>query len=67
MVQDVVLNCRKEFRKVVLRLGGFHEACTDIARIRKIWADAGLTEMLTDSGVYALGTARSMLEGKMFH
>ncbi|KAK3108189.1 hypothetical protein FSP39_002876 [Pinctada imbricata] len=55
------------FRSHVLRLGGFHVLSSFIAGIGKLWADGGLRDLLTDSGVYAGNTVEHMLHGKEFN
>ena len=41
--------------------------CTFFVTIGTIWGDAGLYNVLVESGVYAAATANQMLNGKQFH
>lgn len=67
IAQLIKFNIPQEFNKLVIRLGGFHTACTFISCIGKIWGDAGLRDILVESDVYAGKTVDSMLEGKQFY
>lgn len=67
IAQMVKFSNSEEFPDLVVRLGGFHNLCTFIACIGKIWGDAGLKDMLADSETYAPATVERMLEGKQFH
>ncbi|VDI18314.1 Hypothetical predicted protein, partial [Mytilus galloprovincialis] len=48
-------------------LGGFHALSCFIAAVGKLWSEAGLKDLLVDSGVYAGTTAEQMLSGKQFN
>ncbi len=50
--------------KVTMRLGGMHHVMALIACIGKLFADGGLHQLLTVTGLYADATARMMLQGK---
>ena len=50
--------------KITMRLGGMHITMAYLASIGKLYGDGGLFDILTESDVYAEGTARQMLQGK---
>ena len=50
--------------KITMRLGGMHITMAYLASIGKIYGDGGLFDILTESDVYAEGTARQLLQGK---
>lgn len=66
LAQFIKFDIPQEMKNSIVRLGSFHTACTFIAYIGKIWLDAGLRDMLANSGLYAVKTD-SMLEGKQFY
>jgi hypothetical protein len=49
-----------ELKSSVVRLGGFHNLCTLIACIGKIWGDGGLEDILCDSSAYGPNTFESI-------
>jgi hypothetical protein len=55
------------FKTHILRLGGFHTLSCFIASIGKLWGDAGLSDLLIDTSVYASATTDQMLAGKQFN
>lgn len=61
MAQQVKWAKANEFQNTVLRLGGFHPVCCFIGALGKLFADAGLKELLVESGVYAGATVDMML------
>jgi hypothetical protein len=52
--------------KVTMRVGGMHMTMAFLASIGRLYGDAGLLALLTDSDVYAEATARQMLQGKQY-
>ncbi len=44
-----------------MRLGGMHITMAYLASIGKLFGDGGLFDILTESDVYAEGTARQLL------
>ncbi|KAK1904701.1 Beta-glucanase [Dissostichus eleginoides] len=50
--------------KITMRIGGMHVTMAFLASIGKVYADGGLFDMITESGVYADATAQQMLQGK---
>ena len=49
--------------KVTMRVGGMHTTMALLASLGKLYSDAGLLSILTESGIYADATARQMLQG----
>ena len=54
----------KEMNRVVLRMGAFHMCCTLLAVIGKRFGDAGLSDIIIESAVIAVGSLPGILEGK---
>ncbi len=50
--------------KITMRLGGMHITMAYLASIGKLYGDGGLFNILTESDVYAEGTARQLLQEK---
>lgn len=67
VAQQVKWSIPDQFPKHFIRLGGFHTLCCYISALGKIWGDAGLRDILADSGVYAPCTVDQMLQGKQFN
>lgn len=47
--------------KVTMKMGGMHITMAFLESIGKVYADGGLFDIITESGVYAEATARQML------
>ncbi|CAC5416584.1 unnamed protein product [Mytilus coruscus] len=56
-----------EFERVVLRMGAFHTACAFIAVIGKRFGDAGLGDLLLESGVIGSGSLTGVFKGKHYN
>ena len=67
LAQEVKWDCKDEFKSHILRMGSFHAIMTYLSSIGRIWGDAGLRDLLVDSGVYAAGTAELFLQGKEYN
>lgn len=65
--QEIVLQRNREFENVVLRMGSFHVITTFLAVIGKRYADAGLVDILIESGVIAYGSMNGVLEGRHYN
>ena len=50
--------------EITMRLGGMHITMAYLASIGKLYGDGGLFDILTETDVYAEGTARQLLQGK---
>jgi hypothetical protein len=53
IAKQVKWSMPEKFESHVLRLGGFHNLSCFMSTLGKIWATAGLRDLLVDSGVYA--------------
>ncbi|CAG2211852.1 unnamed protein product [Mytilus edulis] len=67
VAQQVKWSLKDKFADHIIRLGGFHALSCFIAAVGKLWSEAGLKDLLVDSGVYAGTTAEQMLSGKQFN
>ena len=67
IAQQVKWSMPQIFHPHVVRLGGFHMVSCYISAIGKIWASAGLRDLLVDSGAYAGCTVDQILQGKQFN
>jgi len=56
-----------EYSPVVLNLGGFHLICNFMSIIGKRYEDAGLKDILIESGATAEGSASGILSGKHYN
>ena len=65
--QEVVWKHSEQFKQVVLRMGAFHTACAFLAVIGKRFGDAGLHDLLIESGVLGSSAADSVLSGKHYN
>ena len=65
--QEIRWKNMEEFKSVVLRMGSFHIACTFLAVLGKRFADAGLRDLLVESGVIASGSVAAVLDGKHYN
>ena len=54
------------FENSVIRLGGFHTLNCYTSSIGKLWASAGLYDLLVNSDVYAANSTLQILEGKQY-
>ncbi|CAH1174169.1 unnamed protein product [Phaedon cochleariae] len=66
--QEILWNNPPELaNKITMQLGGMHLTMAFIASIGHIFGDGGLINILVESGVYAEGTCRQMLQGKQLN
>ena len=65
--QEIVLQKNKEFENAILRMGSFHVITTFLAILEKRYADAGLADILIESGVVAYGSMNGVLEGRHYN
>ena len=64
---EIVWSKKEEFKRVVLRLGSFHTACSFLAILGKRFADAGLADILIESNLIASGSVSAVLEGRHYN
>jgi len=58
---------RAQFNDLVLRMGVFHTICTFLSVIGKRFQDAGLRDVIVESGVIAEGSVAGVLEGRTYN
>ena len=56
-----------EFSNVIPRMGAFHITCTLLAVIGKRFGEAGLQDLLVESGVVAGGSVASVIAGRQYN
>lgn len=64
---DIVAHRQEEFAPVVLRLGAFHISCMFLAVIGKRFRDAGLMDILVESGIAGTASASAALDGRQYN
>ena len=67
LAQEVKWHLSDEFASHILRMGSSHAMMSFLSSMGKIWGDAGLRDLLVDSGVYAAGTVELFLQGKEYN
>ncbi|XP_071817001.1 uncharacterized protein [Apostichopus japonicus] len=65
--QQVLWKEKEKFSKIVLRLGAFHTTCVMLAVIGKRFRDAGLEDILIESGILASGSMNGVMNGKHYN
>lgn len=58
---------QEEFQRLVIRMGAFHTICAFMAAIGKRFGDAGLSDVLIESGIVASGSVSGVLEGRHYN
>ena len=58
---------QEEFKRIVVRIGAFHTICAFMAAIGKRFGDAGLSDILIESGIVASGSVSGVLEGRHYN
>ena len=56
-----------EFNAVILRMGAFHTICNLLAIIGKRFKDAGLRDIVVESGIIAEGSIDRVMEGRKYN
>ncbi|KAJ8042408.1 hypothetical protein HOLleu_13456 [Holothuria leucospilota] len=64
---QIVWKESQRFNKVILRLGAFHTTCVMLGVIGKRFDDAGLRDVLIESGVIAPGSINGVMTGKHYN
>lgn len=65
--QEILWKNKEQFSRVVLRMGGFHIALTFLAVIGKRFGDAGLSDILVESGVVGSNAITGVVSGKHYN
>ena len=66
-ILEVIWKNPLEFERIVPCMGGFHVACTYMAVIGKRFKDAGLYDILIESGLLGSGSINGVIEGKHYN
>ena len=64
---EIIWQNKEQFDRVVLRLGTFHTICAFMSAIGKRFGDAGLSDILLESGVVGAGSIAGVLEGRHYN
>ena len=64
---EIIWQNEQEFQRLVVRMGAFHVTCAYLAAIGKRFGDAGLSDILIESGVLASGSVAGVLEGRHYN
>ena len=52
---------------MVVRIGSFHTICAFLAAIGKRFGDAGLADVLVESGIEGSGSVAGVVEGRQYN
>ena len=58
---EVLWQNKDQFQRLVVRLGSFHTICAFLAAIGKRFGDAGLADVLMESGIVASGSVAGVI------
>ena len=64
---EVIWKQRDKFLEVIPQMGIFHTLCTLLSIIGKRFQDAGLRDLIIESGVIAQGSVEKVLLGKHYN
>lgn len=64
---EIVWQNPEEFQRLVIRMGSFHTICSFMAAIGKRFGDAGLVDILMESGIVCPGSIAGVLEGRHYN
>ena len=64
---EIVWKHQSTFSRIVLRMGGFHIAMTFLAVLGKRFGDAGLHDILVESGIVGTSAVHGVLSGKHYN
>ena len=64
---DIIAQRPLEFESLIPRMGAFHISCVFLAIIGKRFRDAGLYDILVESGVAGSAVASAALDGKQYN
>ena len=62
---EVLWQNNDQFQRLVVRIGSFHTICAFLAAIGKRFGDAGLADVLVESGIVASGSG--VIEGRHYN
>lgn len=64
---EVLWQNKDQFQRLVIRIGSFHTICAFLAAIGKRFGDAGLADVLMESGIVASGSVAGVIEGRHYN
>ena len=64
---EVIWQNQEMFQRLVVRMGSFHTICSFLAAIGKRFGDAGLGDIVTESGIVGSGSVAAVLEGRHYN
>ncbi len=64
---EIIWKNQERFQRIVLRLGAFHTICAFSAAIGKRFGDAGLSDILVESGIVGAGSVNGVIQGKHYN
>ncbi|XP_078353866.1 uncharacterized protein LOC144638547 [Oculina patagonica] len=64
---EVLWQNKDQFQRLVVRIGSFHTICAFFAAIGKRFGDAGLADVLMESGIVGSGSVAGVIEGRHYN
>lgn len=64
---EVLWQNKDQFQRLVVRIGSFHTICAFLAAIGKRFGDAGLADVLMESGIVGSGSVAGVIEGRHYN
>ena len=64
---EVLWQNKDQFQRLAIRIGSFHTICAFLAAIGKRFGDAGLADVLMESGIVASGSVAGVIEGRHYN
>ena len=66
-MKEICWNKAEELNRVVVRLGAFHLSCTFMCHNWQTLADAGLGDLVVESGLCGLSAVNAVMEGRQYN
>lgn len=64
---EIIWENQERFQRIVPRLGAFHTICAFSAAIGKRFGEAGLSDILVESGIVGAGSVNGVIQGKHYN
>ena len=64
---EVLWQNKHQFQQLVVRIASFHTICAFLAAIGKRFGDAGLADVLMESGIVGSGSVGGVIEGRHYN
>ena len=64
---EILWKHKNQYENIVLRMGAFHIICNALTILGKRFQDAGLRDILIESGIVAEGSVSGVLDGKTYN